>query len=160
MAVTREPRILHATSGSLAARAATVVAAELAAGFEAQLIIVHVIVAENYRVGRMAPTLPITRRLDDAYTDPVLLDARRVAWARGVSTELALIAGDAPAAIVALAHELAPQLIVIGSQRTRIPRLGATTRRWVQSQAPCPVLAVTPNRPPQARRAPEPALAR
>jgi nucleotide-binding universal stress UspA family protein len=92
--VTREPRILHATSGSLAARAATVVAAELAAGFEAQLITVHVIVAENCRVGRMAPTLPITRRLDDPYTDPVLLDARRVAWARGVSTELALIAGD------------------------------------------------------------------
>lgn len=40
--MTREPRILHATSGSLAARAATVIAAELAAGFEAQLITVHV----------------------------------------------------------------------------------------------------------------------
>jgi nucleotide-binding universal stress UspA family protein len=72
-----------ATSGSGACRHATGVAAKLASAFAAELTIVHVVPAAEYRVGRLAPTLPITRQLDDPYASLVLLDARRLAWTKG-----------------------------------------------------------------------------
>ena len=73
------PRVLLAASGSEASRRAAVVAADLASTFDAQLTIVHVVAPVEYRVGRLAPTLPITRQLDDPLTNPVLLEARRAA---------------------------------------------------------------------------------
>jgi nucleotide-binding universal stress UspA family protein len=91
------PRVLLAASGSQASRQATTVAADLASTFEAQLVILHVVGPVEYRVSRLAPTLPISRQLDDPLTSPVLLDARRVAWARGASARTILVAGD-PAA--------------------------------------------------------------
>ena len=59
------PRIVVATSGSGASRHATEVAARLASAFEAELTIAHVIPATEYRTGRLAPTLPIARQLED-----------------------------------------------------------------------------------------------
>jgi nucleotide-binding universal stress UspA family protein len=82
------PRLLLAASGSQASRQATAVAADLASTFDAQLMILHVVPSVAYRVGRLAPTLPIPRKLDDPLTSSVLLEARRVAWARGVSARL------------------------------------------------------------------------
>jgi Universal stress protein family len=87
------PRVLVAASGSVASRQATAVAANLASTFEAQLVILRVVPPVEYRVGRLAPTLPITRRLDDPLANPVLLEARRVAWARGASAKAILAAG-------------------------------------------------------------------
>ena len=87
-------RLLLATSGSRASRHATAVAAELASTFDAQLVILHVVAAVEYRVGRLAPTLPISQQLDDPLTSPVLLQARRVAWARGTNPKTILAAGD------------------------------------------------------------------
>jgi len=88
------PRLLLAASGREASRHATDVAAELASTFDAELVILHVVAPVEYRVGRLAPTLPISRRLDDPLTSPVFLEARRVAWARGTSAKTILVAGD------------------------------------------------------------------
>ena len=120
------------------------VAADLASTFDAQLVILHVLPPVEYRVGRLAPTLPITRRLDDPLTSSVLLDARRVAWTRGASAKPVLVAGDAPRVIVTVAGELGADLLIIGSHPHPVPSaLVAKTRRWVQAHAPCPVLPVT-----------------
>jgi nucleotide-binding universal stress UspA family protein len=136
-------RIVVATSGSRASHRATEVAGGLASALAAELTIVHVVGALEYRVGRFAPTLPITRRLDDPYGSLVLLDARRLAWAKGASARVVLISGQAPQAIVALASRLGAGLLVLGATRRRWPTsMAATTRRWVQSYAPCPVIAV------------------
>jgi nucleotide-binding universal stress UspA family protein len=81
------PRMLVAASGSLASRQATAVAANLASTFEVQLVILHVVPPVEYRVGRLAPTLPITRQLDDPLSNAVLLEARRVAWTRSASAK-------------------------------------------------------------------------
>ncbi len=115
------PRVLVAASGSLASRQATAVAANLASTFEAQLVILHVVPAVEYRVGRLAPTLPITRQPDDPLTNPVLLEARRLAWTRGTSARTILIAGDPAPVIVAVARELRADLLVIGSTPRLVP---------------------------------------
>ena len=153
------PRVLLAASGSAASRRATLVAADLASTFDAQLVILHVLPPVEYRVGRLAPTLPITRRLDDPLTSPVLADARRVAWEHGASAKTILIAGDPAPVIVTVAGELGADLLVIGSSPGLIPRaLAAKTGRWVHAHSPCPVLPVTADRPPAARPALEPVL--
>ena len=148
------PRIVVATSGSGASRNATEVAAGLAIAFEAELTIVHVIPTTEYRTGRLAPTLPIARQLDDPYASLVLLDARRIAWAKGATARPVLIAGEAPQAVVAVAGRLIADLLVVGAKRRRGPTSAlARTRGWIQAHAPCPVLAV-----PSEELAPAPVL--
>jgi nucleotide-binding universal stress UspA family protein len=153
------PRMLLAASGSEASRRATVVAADLASTFDAQLTIVHVVPAVEYRVGRLAPTLPITRQLEDPLTNPVLLEARRVAWARGANPKTILIAGDPAPVIVTIAGDLGADLLVIGSTSGLLPSaLAAKTRRWVTARAPCPVLPITADRRPKPRQSVRPVL--
>ena len=136
-------KILLATSGSAAGRNATAVAAELAKSLVAELTIVHVVPAIEYRVGRLAPTLTLTGRLHDADVNPVLRDARQVASSMGVPAQSVLIAGSAPRVIVALADRLGADLLVIGATRRRgLAHMPGRTGRWVQAHAPCPVLAV------------------
>jgi nucleotide-binding universal stress UspA family protein len=138
-------RILFATSGSAAAYHATVVAAELASAFAAELTIVHVVAPIEHRVGRFAPTLPITRRLDDPHASAVLLNARRIAWENGAPSRTVLVAGDPPRALVAIAARIEADLLVIaGKRRGRLGALRATHGRWIGTYAPCPVLAVPP----------------
>lgn len=82
------------------------------------------------------PTLPVTRRLDDPHSSPVLAEARQLAWTRGVAAEPILVAGEAPSTIVGLAQDLGAELLVIGSQRRLAPAvLVARTRHWVQTHA-------------------------
>ena len=153
------PRVLVAASGSVASRQATAVAANLASTFEAQLVILHVVPPVEYRVGRLAPTLPITRHLDDPLANPVLLEARRIAWARGASVKAILVAGDPAPAIVAIARELGAALLVVGKTHRLMPSaLAAKTRAWVGNRAPCPVLPVTSDQPSSWRAAIEPVL--
>jgi nucleotide-binding universal stress UspA family protein len=155
----QNPRVLLAASGSEASRHATAVAADLASTFDAQLMILHVVAPVEYRVGRLAPTLPITRQLDDPLTSPVLLDARRVAWAHGASARTILVAGDPARVIVGVASDLGADLLVIGRKPRLLPTaLAAKTRCWVNTHAPCPVLAITADRPAPTRPAVEPVL--
>jgi nucleotide-binding universal stress UspA family protein len=151
------PRVLVAASGSSASRRAIVVAADLASTFDAQLVILHVVAPIEYRVGRLAPTFPVTRRLDDPLTSPVLLKGRRVAWAHGASAKLVLVAGDAARVIVA--GELGADLLVTGSNPRLVPSaLTAKTRRWVHAHASCPTLPVTAAPPAVPRPGGEPVL--
>lgn len=154
------PQVLVATSGSQASRQATVIAAELASTFDAQLAILHVVPPVEYRIGRLAPTLPILRRMDDPLKSPVLNEARRVAWAHGTSPKTILIAGDPAPAIVTVAGQLGADLLVIGSTPRLLPTaLAAKTRWWVHAHAPCPVLPISPSRPEAKRPDLEPVLA-
>ncbi|MGH2883801.1 MAG: universal stress protein [Solirubrobacteraceae bacterium] len=153
------PRVLLAASGSEASRRATVIAADLASTFDAELTIVHVVAPVEYRVGRLAPTLPIiTRQLDDPLTCSVLLESRRVAWANGANAKTILVAGDPARVIVAIADDLGADLVIGSTSRLRRSVLAAKTRHWVNARSPCPVLPVPANRPPSPRRGVEPAL--
>jgi nucleotide-binding universal stress UspA family protein len=155
----QSPEVIVAVSGSDASRRATAVAAELANTFDARLTILHVVPPLRYRVGRLAPTLPITQRLDDPLSNPVLLEARQIAWARGVSPRAILIAGDPGQVIVTVAGDVRADLLVIGTKPRLLPRrLAARRGPWVHAHAPCPVLAVSSTRPRPASPALEPIL--
>jgi nucleotide-binding universal stress UspA family protein len=158
--VSREaPELLVAVSGSDASRRAAAVAADLANTFDARLTILHVVPPLRYRFGRLAPTLPITQRLDDPLGSPVLLDARRIAWAGGVSASTILIAGDPRHVIVTVARDLGADLLVIGTKPRLLPaRVAARQRRWVHTRAPCPVLPVSSAAPQPAPPALDPIL--
>jgi nucleotide-binding universal stress UspA family protein len=89
----------------------------------------------------------------------VLLEARRVAWARGASARTILVAGDPASVIVAVAGELGAGLLVIGSTRRLVPSiLAAKTRGSVSTRAPRPALPVTAHLRPPAPPAIEPVL--
>ena len=136
-------RILLATSGSAAGRNAAALAAELAKGLVAQLTIVHVVPAIEYRVGRLTPTLTFIGRLHDPDANHVLRDACQVASSMGVAVQAVLVAGSPPQVIVALADRLGADLLVIGAtHRHGLAHMLARTGRLVQAQAACPVLAV------------------
>jgi hypothetical protein len=84
----------------------------------------------------------------------VLLDARRVAWARGTNAKTILVAGETARVIVFVAGDLGADLLIIGNT----PRLAAKTRRWLDNHAPCPVLPMTADRPALAQPGIEPVL--
>ena len=140
------PVVLLATNGSRSAIAATSLAADLAATFDAALRIIHVI-APEYRVGRLAPTRLIERKLDCPYESPVLLKARQLAWGHGAAATLELVAGEPARAIVSAAAHV-DLLVIGGSNYGAAARLRARTRRRVETHAACPVLASPrPNTP-------------
>ena len=109
-------RILVATSGSEASAHAVQTAAGLAGALGADLVIVHVGAAVEYRVARLAPALAVTRRLEDPHGSPVLSEARRLALECGAAARLALLSGDPPTAIAALAEELDAELVLLGAR--------------------------------------------
>jgi nucleotide-binding universal stress UspA family protein len=153
------PELIVAASGSDASRRAVAVAADLANTFDARLTILHVLPPLRYRVGRLAPTLPVTERLDDPLSNQLLLDARQVAWARGVSARAILIAGDPGHVIVTVAGDLRADLLVIGTKPRLMPgRLAARLGPSVHAHAPCPVLPVSAALPKPARPALDPIL--
>jgi nucleotide-binding universal stress UspA family protein len=134
--------VVVATSGSRASRDATVLAADLARAWGASLRIVQVVAPVEYRVGRLAPTRPIPRRLIDPFDSPVLADARELAWRRGVAATLVLVAGEPAAAMITAAAAAAhADVLVIGARITGRPRRRtAPTLRWIEAHAPCPTL--------------------
>jgi len=132
------PELLLAVSGSDASRRATEVAAALSNTFDARLTILHVLPPLRYRIGRLAPTLPITQRLDDPLSNPVLLDARQIPWARGVTPRAILIAGDPRPVIVTVVGDLGADLLVIGTEPRLVPGRVSARREWVHAHAPCP----------------------
>jgi nucleotide-binding universal stress UspA family protein len=89
----------------------------------------------------------------------VLLDARQIAWARGVNPRTILIAGDPGHVIVTVAADLRVDLLVIGCKPRLLPGpLSARRGPWVQANAPCPVLTVSSAPPKPPRPAVDPIL--
>jgi nucleotide-binding universal stress UspA family protein len=153
------PQLTVAVSGSDASGRATAVAAQLASTFDARLAILHVVPTLKYRIGRLAPTLPITQRLDDPLSNPAQLDARQIAWTRGVGPSTILVAGDTGYAILTVAGELRADLLVIGTKPRLLPGgRAARQRRWLHAHSPCPVLGVTADPPTPPRPALDPIL--
>jgi nucleotide-binding universal stress UspA family protein len=155
------PELIAAVSGSGASRRAAAVAADLADTFDARLTMLHVVPPLRYRVGRLAPTLPIAQRLDDPLGNPVLVHARQIAWARGVSPRAILLAGDPGLVILTVAGNLGADLLVIGTKPRLLPGgLASRRRRWLHAHTPCPILEVTADPPtPPPRSALDPILA-
>jgi nucleotide-binding universal stress UspA family protein len=132
---------------------------DLANTFDARLTVLHVVRPLRYRFGRLAPTLPIIERLDDPLANPVLLDARQIAWVRGVNPRAILIAGDPGRVIVTVASDLRADLLVIGTKPRLLPgRLAARLGPWVSAHATCPVLPVSSTPPKPTRPALDPVL--
>lgn len=122
-------------------------------------MILHVVPAVEQRIGWLAPTLPITRQFVDPLANPVLLEARRVAWTLGANAKPILVAGDPAPVIVTVILELGADLLVIGRTPRLAPSaLAAKTRLWVSTRAPCPVLPVTVDQSSAAQPAIEPVL--
>lgn len=140
----RRPRVLNATNGSAASQCATAAAAVIAHELDAELIVVHVRPPETMRVGRLAPTIVHTIRLEDPHGNKVLSAARQLAWTNGTFARLILMTGDPAPAIASLADQLSVDLIVIGARQSGVPAvLSARTRSHIQRVAPCPVRVVT-----------------
>ncbi len=101
------------------------------------------LVEAEIRLVRLGPTTVGTHWLRDPYAEPVLLDARRAAWAHGIAARLGLISGLPAEGLLMAAQEGKPTLIVIGARRSRLPaRLAAPTRARVQRCSPVPILTV------------------
>ena len=101
------PRVLLATDGSEAARLATQGAARIAAGQDAEPILLHVTAATDHRVARMAPAMPLTRHVDDPLSNPVLAGARPLAVQEGATSIAVLLSGDPTDGILAWARHTA-----------------------------------------------------
>jgi nucleotide-binding universal stress UspA family protein len=98
--------IVNATSGSPASQRATAVASAIAAEHGRELVVVHVLPPREVQVVRLGPTVARPCWLDDPYSKPVLLQARRLAWAHGIGARVGLIAGMPADGIVMAAREL------------------------------------------------------
>lgn len=123
-------RVLNAVSGSPMSAHATAIATER----NAELIVVHVLTPTAVRVSRLGPTLIRTRRLDDPFSSPVLLAARRAAWSHGVLAQIVLFDGETVGAILTAAQDMNAGLIVIG----RAPPASANPEGadWTTTSAP------------------------
>jgi nucleotide-binding universal stress UspA family protein len=145
----KQPVIVIATSGSRSAEDATAYAAELAANVDGQLRIVHVLPAIEYRVGRLAPMRPITRRARDPFTSPVLCRARELAWRHGSAATLQLLIGDVASTITAAATNAGAHLLVLSTPRQRQRFARSRLRRdWIENHAPCPITTTPASRVP------------
>jgi nucleotide-binding universal stress UspA family protein len=111
-------RIVVGVDGSAAARRATEVGLELAAGMGAQVIFLHSSPLAEELFGEDPDNGPSQQRIEDA--DPVLRQAAEDARARGVPAEL-VIQDDRGAAYIAAdlagsAEGLEAYLIVVGTR--------------------------------------------
>jgi nucleotide-binding universal stress UspA family protein len=135
-------RILNATSASPASQRATVVAAAIASEHGGELFVVHVRPPVELRVVRLGPTSVSARWLDDPYSEPVLLGARRLAWEHAIGARVGLIAGPPADGIVMAARQMGAGLVVVGhASRSTGWRYGVTRTR-VKRSSPVPLLTV------------------
>jgi nucleotide-binding universal stress UspA family protein len=138
-------KILIATDGSDAARAAVDVGLELAADEDADVVLARVGTLLDLGFVPEAREDAPPERLPRAEEDPVLHEAMELAEERFVSATPELLLGHAPRQIARLADDVDADLIVVGSRRLgRVKRvvLGSTSRELL-SLTRRPVLIVT-----------------
>lgn len=125
------PLDFSAASGPLVAYAAT-----LAAATGAELRLLHVLVAGPALGGNLNPS--------QAQAEQYLLDHRRAAEQTGARVRTTILAGPPAPTIVAEAHRLGADLLLIGSHgQTGLTRflMGSTAEKVVRT-ALCPTLLV------------------
>ncbi len=135
-------KILIATDGSEAARAAIDAGVELAAENHAEVVFVHVTSLLELAPEKNAPEAP--ERIPRTETDAVLCEAVERAREHGITAKTELLIGYAPKQIVRLARDIDADLIVIGSRgldRVKSAVLGSTSRE-VLAKADRPVMVV------------------
>jgi len=145
-------RILTAVDGSVSSLKAVALAADLATKYSAELILVTVaqelsavLTAELETYVRQEHIDTPLSELGPAHAETVLAGARLEAQANGarrISTRSS--SGDPAEEIIALAEDLRPDLIVIGSRghgRLAGLLLGSVAQK-VLAHAACPVLVV------------------
>lgn len=135
-------RMLIATDGSEAARAAIAAGLELAGKGHAEVVFVHVtslLELAPDKDGREAP-----ERIPRAETDTILCEALKQARAHGIEATTELLIGYPPKQIVRLARDIDADMIVIGSRglgRVKSAVLGSTSRE-VLAKGDRPVMVV------------------
>jgi nucleotide-binding universal stress UspA family protein len=138
----RLERILVATSGSPASRAAVELAVELASAEGAELTVLLVVPTGDPRVDTVQ-TGPIghavSHHLSPPELDQPLKEARALARERGVACRLELVAANDPVgAIVAEARAAHADLVVMGASHRRLSKAARVLR-----ELRCPVLLAT-----------------
>jgi nucleotide-binding universal stress UspA family protein len=114
-----------------------------AAAQGAEAIVLHVVPARRWRVGRFGPARAIPLRLTDPLGSPVLREARRVAFDLGLCPRLELVAADdADAVILGLARRLGADTIVMGASRPDALGAPLGVCQGVLRRAPVPVVVV------------------
>lgn len=139
-------KILIATDGSEAGRAAVEAGVELAADEGASVLLVHVVSILDFAEHENGSSPPLPQRLPRAEADPALRDGLGVAAQQGVEASAELLVGYPPKQIVRLASAEGADLIVVGSRglgRVKSALLGSTSRE-VLAHAERPVLVVRP----------------
>ena len=89
-----------------------------AAAEGAEVTVLHVVEPQRWRVARLGPVRAVPARLRDPLSSPVLRDARRLGFDRGLCPRLELIAtDDVDRTIIARARRLNADAIVVGAGR-------------------------------------------
>ena len=105
-----------ATDGSPPSAEAVELGLELAAEQGGEVLILHVLAADDWRVTRLGPGQSVPHRLEVTGEDTPLHDAAAAATRRGVTYSLELRAGDAADEIVTYADSVGADLVVVGSR--------------------------------------------
>lgn len=145
-------KILIATDGSPSAQEAVEVGLEMAADQGADVVFVHVLLPEEFILGRGAPAHAVPHEVALDESETALQAAAAAADEAGVSYELERISGDTVPEILAVADAKDVDVIVVGS-RGRNPLVSAlfgSVSRGVLSESKRSVLVVraTPDRVP------------
>jgi hypothetical protein len=94
-------------------------------------------------VCRLGPSIARTRRLNDPYSSAVSGGPSRPPVPRALA-RIALMDGDAVAAILTAAEDFDVEAIVIGASTTRAPAILTARTRWqIQRRSPCAVITVS-----------------
>lgn len=151
-------RILIAVDRSAPAAEAAQIGGDLAARFQARVLLVHAVDATfAYTAPASIGGLPPVTLLDDLERDGrELLSAVSGRFPAALRPEAALRAGRPAGEILAAAREWGARLIVIGTHgRGDVERLIlGSTAEAVLREAPCPVLTVQAGPPEPEREAP------
>lgn len=110
-------KLLIATDGSLAARAAVETGIRLAEEQGAEVVILHVAEAQDVIAPPFGPIIVNPHELGGAEEDEALASAGELAREHGVPYTLQLVSGFDVETILGKADEIDAELIVIGSNR-------------------------------------------
>jgi nucleotide-binding universal stress UspA family protein len=137
------PHVLIAVDDTPAARRTLASGLADAAVHGADVTVLHVAPPRRWRTARFGPVAAVPVRVSDPLESPVLRDARRLAFDRGICPRLELVAADdAGTAILGMARRLRAGTIVVGASRPDGLAAPLGVCQGVVRRAPVPVVVV------------------